>query len=56
MIRESPNAIQREAEEARPHAEAIDQYIDFHQHEWHDDATRPMCCLWPTLMSLWRGN
>jgi hypothetical protein len=56
MIRENPNTIQSEANEAQPHPEAADQHIDVRQDEWTDDAARPLCYLWPTLMSLWRGN
>ena len=57
MIRENPNTIQSEANEAHPHHEAADQHIiDVRQDEWRDDAARPVCYMWPTLMSLWRGN
>jgi hypothetical protein len=57
MIRENPNTIQREANEAHPHPEPADQHIvDVRQDERQDDAVRPVSYLWPTLMSLWRGN
>ena len=56
MIRENPNTIPSEANEAHPHPEAADQNIDVVQDEWQGDAARPLCYLWPTLMSLWRGN
>jgi hypothetical protein len=56
MIRENPNTIQSEANEAQPHPEAADQHINARQDEWQDDAGRPLCYLWPTLMSLWQGT
>jgi hypothetical protein len=57
MIRELPNTIQSEAKAVHPHPEAADEHIiDVSQDEWQDDAARPVCYLWPTLMSLWRGN
>src|SRR6476646_5864077 len=56
MIRENPNTIQSEVNEAQPHPEAADHHIDVRQDEWPDDAARPVSYLWPTLMSLWRGN
>jgi hypothetical protein len=57
MIRENPNTIQREANEAHPHPEAADQHIiDVRQDERQDDAVRPVSYLWPTLISLRRDN
>ena len=51
MIQESPDVIESEAIEVYPHAEAADQHVDVHQHEWHDDAARPVRYLWPALMA-----
>ena len=56
MIQESPDALQSDATEAHPHAEAAYQHIDVHAHEWQDDAGRPVRYLWPALMSLWQSN
>ncbi len=56
MTRESPDAIQSEANEGGFHAVAADQHTDVYQQERHDDPARPVRYLWPALMSLWQEH
>jgi hypothetical protein len=56
MTREPPHAIQTEAKEARPDAEAADQAGNISHQEQREGAARTARYLWPVLMSLWQAG